>query len=864
MPSLIPGYEYDLFISYRQNDNARGWVTEFVNNLKQELAATLKDPVSIYFDDNPNDGLLETHHVDKSLEVKLHSFIFVPIVSQTYCDPKSYAWQNEFLPFLQNSRLDSLGLDIHLASGNVGSRVLPVRIHDLDFEDRMLFENKLGSAIRSVEFIFRSKGVNRPLTPNDKPEKNQNETFYRDQVNKVANGIKELIYAIRYPERSAAAAEEEPRPVAGSENKRPVEDNSIAVLPFVNLSQDPGQDYFADGVMENILIELSGLRPLKVISRTSSMRYRKTDKTAPQIAAELGVKYLLEGSAQAHGDKVRIHVQLIDATKDQPVWAKAFREALTDIFEIQGNVAEFVARELKASLFGHKEGSDKPTRNLKAYDLFLKGRHAFNQWTLEGYRTAEKYFLQAVAEDPEFAQAYSYLASTYSALMSWNGDLTPNESLEKINQFLPKAVKRGATDNDLLTEGFVEFFINKNLAGAERKLQKAMEIGPNNADVYYTYSYVLSMMGRPEEALRVVDKARSLDPTSVSSYNYQAIALYLLKEYEQAERLLREAITLFPLVIRLYDHLARVLVTKKLYDKAIHSIEQALRSAPMRPPSMVAYLVHAYHGLGQVAKAQPLLDELISRSNREEKGVNLYAAHAFLAAGDGQTAQTYLEKARIANDVDLVWFHVDPLLEPMRSGAGRPDYEGAERAIRERLRSGLPKNLLYHNLDHIEDVVSAAERIGAGENLSSDEMKLLRLAALFHDAGLIVSLKDHEQAGCNLARQMLPGFGFANGPLETICGMILATRIPQAPKTKLESVLCDADLDYLGREDFFQTGKKLFDELIVLGKVRDEEEWNQMQKSFFEAHDYHTSFSRKMRGATKQKHYQEILRYLEK
>lgn len=863
MPSLIPGYEYDLFISYRQNDNARGWVTEFVNNLKQELAATLKDPVSIYFDENPSDGLLETHHVDKSLEVKLRSFIFVPIISQTYCDPKSFAWQNEFLPFLQNCRQDSLGLDVQLTSGNVASRVLPVRIHDLDFEDRMLFENKLGSAIRSVEFIFRSKGVNRPLTANDKPEKNQNETFYRDQVNKVANGVKELIYAIRYPERSTATSEVAAAPVH-EENKKAVEDNSIAVLPFVNLSQDPGQEYFADGVMENILIELSGLRPLKVISRTSSMRYRKTDKTAPQIAAELGVKYLLEGSAQAHGDKVRIHVQLIDATKDQPVWAKAFREALTDIFEIQGNVAEFVARELKASLFGHKEGSDQPTRNLKAYDLFLKGRHAFNQWTLEGYRTAEKYFLQAVSEDPEFAQAYSYLASTYSALMSWNGDLTPNESQDKINQYLPKAIKRGATDNDLLTEGFVEFFINKNLEGAERKLRQALEIGPNNADVYYTYSYVLSMMGRPEEALRVVDKARSLDPTSVSSYNYQAIALYLLKRYEQAERLLREAITLFPLVIRLYDHLARVLVTQKRFEKAAQDIELGLRSAPMRPPSMVAYLCRAFFGLGQDEKAQQLLDELVARSRKEEKGVNLYAAHGFLAAGDGQTAQAYLGKARTANEVDLVWFRVDPLLEPLRSAPRRPDYEGAEQAIRERLRSGLPRNLLYHNLEHIEDVVSAAEMIGAGENLALDEMKLLRLAALYHDAGLIISMKDHEQEGCKLARLTLPGFGFSEGQLETICGMILATRIPQAPKNKLESVLCDADLDYLGREDFFQTGKKLFDELMAQGKVRDEKEWNQMQKSFFEAHDYHTPFARKNRGATKQKHYQEILRYLEK
>jgi len=858
MPSLIPGYEYDLFISYRQNDNARGWVTEFVNNLRQELATTLKDPVSIYFDANPTDGLLETHHVDKSLERKLQSFIFVPIVSQTYCDPKSFAWQNEFLPFLSLCQQDALGMDIRLTSGNVASRILPIRIHDLDPEDRNLLETQLGSAIRSVEFIFKSSGVNRPLTSSDNPEKNQNKTFYRDQVNKVANGVKELVFAIKYPERSPLSTEVEASANLLSESKIPVEENSIAVLPFINLSQDPGQEYFADGVMENILIELSGLRPLKVISRTSSMRYKKTDKTAPQIATELGVKYLLEGSAQAQGDKVRIHVQLIDAATDQPVWAKAFREDLTDIFTIQSNVAEFVAKKLKASLFGHKEGNDKPTHNLKAYDLFLKGRHAFNQWTLEGYRTAEKYFLQAVAEDPDFAQAYSYLASTYSALMSWNGDLTPNESLVKIRQYLPEAMKRGATDNDHLTEAFVEFFINKNFKAAEGELQKAMEAGPNNADVYYTYSYVLSMMGRPDEALRMVDKAKVLDPASVSRFNYLAIALYLSHQYYQALAILREAITLFPQVLRLYDHLARVLVTTGAFEQAVDAIDAGFQLTTMRPPSMVAYLCRAWQGLNKPEKAKELVDELVSRSLQAEKGVNLYVAHAFAAIDDRQAAQAYLEKAKKTNDVDLIWLKIDPLLTSLQDSSGGADYAAAEEAILKKLKTELPRNLIYHNLEHIQDVLSASLVIAKDENLGEEEIKLLRIAALFHDAGLTISLSDHEQRGCLLARQMLPGFRFSHDQVEAVCGMILATRIPQSPKNSMEQILCDADLDYLGRDDFFATGSRLFDELLVLGKVRNEREWNVMQKKFLEEHRYHTSYSRGRREEKKQEHLREI------
>lgn len=865
MPSIIPGYEYDLFVSYRQNDNARGWVTEFVNNLREELASTLKDPVSVYFDANPHDGLLETHHVDKSLEGKLKSFIFLPIVSQTYCDPKSYAWQNELQPFNRMCQQDTRGREIRLASGNVASRILPVRIHDLDAEDRTMLEAELGGAIRSIEFIYKSSGVNRPLTPADNPEKNQNKTYYRDQINKVANAVKELIYAIRYPDRVVESFQQaEPAkgntPAQDSKPKTTADPNTIAVLPFVNLSQDPSQEYFADGVMENILIELASLRQLKVISRTSVMRYRKTDKTAPQIAAELGVKYILEGSAQAHGNKVRIHVQLIDAHQDQPVWAKAFRENLDDIFAIQSNVAEFVAAELKASLLeAERPAHDAPTRNLKAYDLFLKGRHAFNQWNLEGYRQAEKYFLQALAEDPEFTQAYSYLASTYSALMSWNGDLTPNESLAKIKQYLPEAMRRGATDNDYLTEGFVEFFINKNLKAAEEKLLKAMEIGPNNANVYYTYSYVLSMMGRPEDALRMVEKAKVLDPTSVSSFNYQAIALYLMKRYDEAKTILREAIRLYPIVIRLFDHLARVLVTTGEYEEALRVIDQGLKMGPVRPPSMVAYGCRAWMGLKHVERAKTLVDELVTRSLRMEKGVNVYVAHAFAALGDPEAARQYLDKAKETNDVDLIWLQVDPLLNHLvPSTASAPDYAGAEKAILQRLESGLPKTLLYHNLDHIRDVVNAAERIGPTENLSVEEMRLLRIAAWLHDAGLTISLSDHEQRGCLLARQLLPNYGFSELQVESVCGMILATKIPQSPKTPSERVLCDADLDYLGRDDFFEVGRRLFDELVLLGKLANETEWNRLQQQFLGKHHYHTAWAKANREPVKNIHLQQL------
>jgi hypothetical protein len=185
MPSILPGFEYDIFISYRQNDNRSGWVTDFVSHLREELAATVKQPVSVYFDANPIDGLLETHAVEDSLVGKLKCLIFLPIVSQTYCDPNGYAWTNEFIAFKGYAEKDAIGLKVRLYNGNVASRILPVKIHELDDTDRALLEKEVGP-IRAVDFIFKSAGVNRPLRSKDDEIKEiQHDLLYRDQVNKV-------------------------------------------------------------------------------------------------------------------------------------------------------------------------------------------------------------------------------------------------------------------------------------------------------------------------------------------------------------------------------------------------------------------------------------------------------------------------------------------------------------------------------------------------------------------------------------------------------------------------------------------------------------------------------------------------------
>jgi TolB-like protein len=194
MSSIIEGYNYDIFISYRQKDNkGESWVSEFVEALKTELESTFKEEISVYFDINPHDGLLETHDVDASLKEKLKCLIFIPVISRTYCDPKSFAWEHEFKAFIDQASNDKFGLKVKLPSGNVGSRVLPVRIHELEPADQDMVEKELGGFLRGIEFIYKEPGVNRPLTHSDDEKKNLAKTQYRNQINKTANAIKEII-----------------------------------------------------------------------------------------------------------------------------------------------------------------------------------------------------------------------------------------------------------------------------------------------------------------------------------------------------------------------------------------------------------------------------------------------------------------------------------------------------------------------------------------------------------------------------------------------------------------------------------------------------------------------------------------------
>jgi len=247
MASLIPGYEYDIFISYRQKDNKGDrWVSEFVEALMTELESTFKEEISVYFDVNPHDGLLETHDVDASLKEKLKCLVFIPIISRTYCDPKSFAWEHEFKAFVTSASNDQFGLKVKLPNGNVAGRVLPIRIHDLDIADIKECELVLGGVLRGIEFIYKEPGIDKPLVPEDDEKKNLNNTKYRIQIIKVAHAIKEIILGMKAKlvqvvkekdqnKESTTGGREDERKIDPKKSIKPGQRNFISPVAIITL-----------------------------------------------------------------------------------------------------------------------------------------------------------------------------------------------------------------------------------------------------------------------------------------------------------------------------------------------------------------------------------------------------------------------------------------------------------------------------------------------------------------------------------------------------------------------------------------------------------------------------------------------------
>jgi TolB-like protein/Tfp pilus assembly protein PilF len=580
MSSIIEGYSYDIFISYRQKDNKHdGWVTEFVNQLKGELEATFKEDISIYFDENPFDGLLETHSVDKSLEGKLKCLIFIPIISQTYCDSKSFAWQHEFCAFNKLAKEDPFGRDIKLSSGNVASRILPVKIHDLDPEDKTLLEKELGAVLRCIEFIFKSAGVNRPLLASeDHPHDNLNKTYYRDQVNKVANAVKEIISAIKNPDQKITEISEKAVELT---HKKPVDsklkviavlllltalivpgyffipklfipsrqvEKTVAVLPFENLGENREDDWFGEAMTDETIMQLYKIKELIVRSRTSVMQYKKTAKTIPVIGKELNVNYLIEGSVQRFENQVKIRVTLINAVTDIHLWGETYERKWEDISSLQSIIAKQVAVKLETVLTpAEKEQIEKvPTNNPEAYSSYLQGRFFWNKRTAEGLKKSIEYFSKSVEEDPNYSLAYAGMADAYY-ILAWWGWYPRKEGYSKSKEYALEALKINKDLADAhATLGTLLCWSEWNWKEAAKELKLATELNPNCVTAHQYYSELLDIIRNNKEAREQIDAALKLDPFSTAVNATSALYFYNEHKFGEAINVYQRTLEINP------------------------------------------------------------------------------------------------------------------------------------------------------------------------------------------------------------------------------------------------------------------------------------------------------------------------------
>src|ERR1700675_3255662 len=421
---------------------------------------------------------------------------------------------------------------------------------------------------------------------------------------------------------------------------------SLAVLPLESLSNDASQDYFADGMTDELISDLGQISALRVISRTSVMAYKHARKPLPQIARELNVDAVVEGTVLRSGDQVRITAQLIDASSDKHLWSQSYEGELRDTLALQSKVARAIADQIRIELNPQEQAALKSVKvvNPEAYESYLKGRFFWNKRTAEGLKVALAYFNQAIQEDPKYAQAYSGLADTYALLGDWQyAVMTPKEALPKAKAAAIKALeldaKLGEAHNSLAfcLDGF-----DWDLESGGKEFLRAIELSPGYATAHHWYAWHLSLLGRYEEAIAEMRKAENLDPLSLIINADLAELLVLAHFYDESIRQSRKTIEMDPNFALAHNQLAQAYLQKHMNDEAVAELQKAAQLSE-GSPTVIANLGRAYAASGKGSEAMKLLSDLKKRSNSiYSHGSEIAVIYA--ALGDRDQAMNWLEK----------------------------------------------------------------------------------------------------------------------------------------------------------------------------------------------------------------------------
>jgi len=446
----------------------------------------------------------------------------------------------------------------------------------------------------------------------------------------------------------------------------PVRIQSIAVLPLENLSHEPEQEYFADGMTEELIKSLGKIGALHVTSRTSVMRYKKTDKSLPQVARELNVDGIVEGTVQRSGDRVRITAQLIHAPTDHHLWSESYDRELKDVLALQDEVARAIANEIKITLTPQEQMSLAAVRpvNPGAYEAYLKGRYYWNKRTAEGIKKASDYFQQAINQQPNYGIAYSGLADCNSGL-AWHGFASPAEALPRAKAAALKAIEIDPTSGEAHASLALVLSHQRNWAAAENEFKRALQLSPRYANAHHWYGDYLSVVGRHEEALVEAKRAFELDPLSPMINTWLGLRFYHARQYDEAIEQGRKILEFDPSFAPAHLLLGQAYVQKGLHAQAISELQSAT-SLSGDSPIYMAQVGVAYAAAGKNAEALSVIDQL-QKVARQSYVSSYGLAQIYAALGDKQHAMKWLQSAYDERAVWMQYLKVDPVLDSVRS-----------------------------------------------------------------------------------------------------------------------------------------------------------------------------------------------------